>query len=1113
MAKSDKEKHSLDGLLKLYLENIRRGDREGTSELEVRFGTARGMKPITRIEYDNVIRRFVSAGFIVSTTQYLLRINSEYMDPKTGTSSSSNIRTELAGIGSISEYCKTNTLDDLYAKSHVKFNQKTPQKIGDIIVEPYDAIDFNFRASMSLETDITQTANARSMVTSWKDSKKEFRYINRHTLTHKDFPLNVDVSIVKQSMRKGQVVEKSYTFGDANLSRSPEKYEIELEINNDMVGLGSPYDTPESLSVPLRKAIMFVLSGLQGTNYPISYSQQNDILQEYMQLLMGDKYTAQRINSKNFVGPSSVALQVNNIALVNEDANIPNIRNGYTVTEKADGERKLLMIAKDGRIYLIDTNMNVQFTGAKTNDKKLFDSIIDGEHILHDKEGRHINLYAAFDIYYMNGADVRTFGFMGSSDDKQVDSDFRLPILNSLMTHLKAFGINSRESSSPMRFEVKTFYNSTPTQTIFRACSYLMTKIDDGVFEYKTDGLIFTPMLTGVGSSKVGATTPPRKKTWDLSFKWKPPEHNTIDFMVTMQRGTDGREVVKNVFQSGIDLGSALQITQYKNAILRVGFDESSHGYINPCLNVIEDNLPVAGDKDNEENYRPMQFFPTKPADDEAGICNLLMEPSQGGNTSVFTENREVIEDNTIVEFRYNVTKEKGWRWEPLRVRYDKTAELRSGGKNYGNAYHVANSNWHSIHKPITKEMLTSGIGIPEESAEDDVYYNKASKSSVLKSLRDFHNLYVKKKLIMGTTSRGDTLIDFAVGMGGDFTKWIAAKLRFVFGIDVSRDSIENRMQGACARYLTNRKQYKIMPSALFVVGNSAVNIRDTNAILTDKGKQITNAVFGKGAKDAVALGKGVYKHYGIAETGFNVSSIQFALHYMFGTVITLANFLRNVSETTKVGGYFIGTCYDGGKVFSMLGDKKQNEGIELNEDSSKMWEIIKRYDTSVFPPSALSLGYSIDVFTESIGKVAREYLVNFEYLEQLLPNYGLAQLTPAEAKALGLPAGRGSFRELYAAMDDEIKKNPTAKNNYGTAQDMTPNEKTMSFLNNYFVYKKTHDVDAGAVAARMISGTRDVTGDELFEPAEELSKVKPPPNPKPKKLLRKLKLVSSPQP
>ena len=76
----------------------------------------------------------------------------------------------------------------------------------------------------------------------------------------------------------------------------------------------------------------------------------------------------------------------------------PNIRNNYTVTDKADGLRKLLFVAKEesrkGKIYLIDTNMNVQFTGAKTENKELFNTLIDGEHIVHNKRGEFINLFA-----------------------------------------------------------------------------------------------------------------------------------------------------------------------------------------------------------------------------------------------------------------------------------------------------------------------------------------------------------------------------------------------------------------------------------------------------------------------------------------------------------------------------------------------------------------------------------------------------------------------------------------------------------------------------------------------------------------------------------------------
>ena len=58
-----------------------------------------------------------------------------------------------------------------------------------------------------------------------------------------------------------------------------------------------------------------------------------------------------------------------------------------------------------------------------------------------------------------------------------------------------------------------------------------------------------------------------------------------------------------------------------------------------------------------------------------------------------------------------------------------------------------------------------------------------------------YHN-YFKKKLIVGTGNRGDTLIDYAVGVGGDFYKWIEAKLDFVFGIDYSKDNIENHSNG-----------------------------------------------------------------------------------------------------------------------------------------------------------------------------------------------------------------------------------------------------------------------------------------------------------------------------
>ena len=76
---SEKSKQEqLDALLKVYLDNIYSFSTQGELEFEVRFGT-RGVKPITRIDYDNVIQKLLSSGFEITGGKYLLRINNEEM--------------------------------------------------------------------------------------------------------------------------------------------------------------------------------------------------------------------------------------------------------------------------------------------------------------------------------------------------------------------------------------------------------------------------------------------------------------------------------------------------------------------------------------------------------------------------------------------------------------------------------------------------------------------------------------------------------------------------------------------------------------------------------------------------------------------------------------------------------------------------------------------------------------------------------------------------------------------------------------------------------------------------------------------------------------------------
>ena len=204
----------------------------------------------------------------------------------------------------------------------------------------------------------------------------------------------------------------TFTIQETDLFNNPETYEIEIEVDNAKL---EGYTT-ERLEAILMKSIKFVLGGLQQTNYPISYNEIDDIGKQYLNLI---KNSSNYLKPSTFIGPNSFTLQKPNIL---ENDMTHNILNDYTVTDKADGLRKLMYIYKNGFIYLINTNMNIQFTGCKCDNNKYFNTIIDGEHIIHDKNGKYINLFACFDVYFINGKDVRDSLFVKTTpkEDKNI---------------------------------------------------------------------------------------------------------------------------------------------------------------------------------------------------------------------------------------------------------------------------------------------------------------------------------------------------------------------------------------------------------------------------------------------------------------------------------------------------------------------------------------------------------------------------------------------------------------------------------------------------------------------------------------------------------------------
>ena len=101
-------------------------------------------------------------------------------------------------------------------------------------------------------------------------------------------------------------------------------------------------------------------------------------------------------------------------------------------------------------------------------------------------------------------------------------------------------------------------------------------------------------------------------------------------------------------------------------------------------------------------------------------------------------------------------------------------------------------------------------------------------------------------------------------------------------------------------------------------------------------------------------------------------------------------------------------------------------------------------------------------------------FLVNFDYLTRTLENYGFVPIKDSEAQAIGFPSGIGSFSELFDIMENEISNKRIKQINTGSAINMTVQEKRISFLNNYFIYKKIRNPDAKDLSQKLAGITEE---------------------------------------
>lgn len=1007
------------------------------TELEATF------KALDYTSFLNVIKHLRGMG-----------LTEEPQVPKLNIMVSGGLRFTLVGEGVIAAYCRDNTLKG--KPFHVVLKEKKITAGGgfsEVDLKEYD-VRIKMRRELPLVKDDPRILEA---ISKWASLPKAFRYIKRFSFTsmhHKG--IQFDASFIRENKKdaRGNYIQHT-TFTGAQISKQPIHYEVEVEV------LSGASATKKSLMV----GIASVLRGIQKSYVLVRNSIKDQVIG-----LMAAQTGAQK---GGFPGSQPVTLKKENIGIEAENS-APNIRTSdYNVTDKADGLRCLMVVARNGRIYMVDRNLNVYGTDRRLDGAMSAEwggAILDGEWVTQNANSEPISRYYAFDIYNgKRGENVTARPFLIRAET----AVSRLAAMTEAISVLNGaeYVVASIPKQHSLSIHMKTFEtpaDSSDPNGIFKRAASILDRLKASA-PYHTDGLIFTPN---------SAPLPQNVNTWPQQFKWKPASMNSVDFLVITEkeRTMDGKLTSTEFVDTNLREDTN-QIVRHKTLRLFVG-SSTDPAFVDPRDTVLQKKpYPAGGDRPGGE-YRPVEFTP-QPPDPMASVCYVAINAGatdaagaapaaqalESLNDTIFcVESGDPIEDRTIVEMVYDPKRPAGWRWIPLRVRWDKT-ELFSRGIRGGtmNNEKVANDVWTSIHDPITEYMIRTGSTTEEIVAEGSAassvayYQRRASQRDLhkVRGLADFHNRYIKENILLNKVlAPGVALLDMSVGQAGDIHKWIRARVGWVLGCDIALTGITDNKNGAYRRYLDQIiKTRGAVPRMIFVQADSSARYMDGSAGQTQLDRTILRSLWGENEVSAPPLALDLR---GGAAAGFDVASMMFSLHYFFKDKSTLDGMLRNVSETVRVNGYFIGCCFDGDTVASLLRAQPLGGTERGNDGGTDIWSITKKYedDTGVVPSTEEGLGRAIDVSFISIGESYTEYLVSWPYFVNRMSSIGMELLNEEELASLGLQHSSNLFSESYAmAMSS------------GFTFPMTPKVKAFSFLNRWFIFRRRSTGSGGLPA------------------------------------------------
>ena len=927
------------------------------------------------------------------------------LDKKNVTQDTDSIRMSIEGTDNIKKYW-LNPVEQEYLKNELKAVFIEKERVDTVDVDDY-ALRFSLKNELPKNNLLDKNKN---LITS-NEFEKLFRLKNRYSIITDDGLFSIDMSSVKTGIGK--------SFKESNTLKEKSNYEIEIEF----IDKNSKLDNKTILTKMLYNCEI-IIKILQNNNIILTNTFINKLKKNYINLARA-KY------EDEFIAASPVTIHIENLLKSDE---IKNIYSNYAVTLKADGTRQFLLVHSsdneklNGKIFIF--NNNFQFIDTGYVDKEWVNTLIECE--LYETNGEKELLM--YDILFSKNEDVRRRHLMDIKKEKRLPT--RLEILETFNRSNTRKLYEDFSEDTSIKMTTKKYIQSIRSDgtDIFDKVKEIWESRK--ISSYEVDGIIFVPKYEYY---------PNYGGSWYSLFKWKPPELNTIDFLIRVVKDENKKDI-KNPFIDIINRPDGRKeeiIRQYKTLQLYVSgtktiYNNKNHKQMKKKIPVLFN--PYGMDEKNSEIYNNAKI--------------IIDEDDKMYAIDPITSERVEIYDDIIVEFAYDNNDEEGFKWKPCRLRVDKTNLYKSGKEQYGNSESVAKDIFKAINLPITEEMITTGdikfTGIKSlengifqnqsieegDGKEATPYYVRGDKSNNERRERfpyqNFHNHYIKYQLLYFSSpcyiheykdGFHGKLLDLCCGRGVDINKIKRAKYAEVVGMDIDYHNIKDAQE-----------YYKNMvpspkPKAYYVRGDSS------KLIWPEQACGFTEA-------DKIYTKKFIPSKY-----MFDSISLQFCFHYFFKDEISFRTILQNISDNLKIGGFVIGTTFDGERVYNSLKTGNNISGKTFSGET--MWKIDKKYSAAKFgfTDKRPNFGKEIDVFVKTIGTVHTEYLVNFNYVDKMMEEYGFSKilLKPFEDFYNELNDGKN----LLDLSKKELEKDMIAVKN------MSEEEKRFSFLSSGFIYKK----------------------------------------------------------